>query len=715
MALRAFIASLHILLVASTLAQVEPGVGPPQIEEPPTNQVADSALLPLKSDTAPGLIDLDVMVTDKLGKAISDLGSQDFSLLDNGTPTPILSLQPFDQKHANPVNLILVLDTLDLPFALAGFEREQVRRFLTRNGGHLDRPISIFGLSSAGVWKVAVPSNDGNTLATEIAGNKFDLIRRRGLGQSEAEGVSALKALAAIATVERGVPGRKVLVWIGPGWGIGSGKDFESKQPPQVTFDTIYWFSTLLREARIVLYSTSVGQTDLDPGSLKYLSFLNGVASIELASVKNLDRRVLAIESGGRVLPPTNDLVNQIDGCMREAGMFYELSFDPPAGDHPGEYHRLNVRVSKPDSIVRTTTGYYDSPYYSDQPNVVSRRVNVEQLEGQLLANSSAPDARIAKQVSDLQLTERLSSTRLSSWTARLHGKKARQALVALADESAFLDPPQAEILGDAPPDPMRQRRITLLAIGYLNNMIPSLPNFFAIRTVVRYEETPGYDEKSIHTDYQPLHVVASSKSKVFYRKGQEVVDSATEQRMEQKTEDGDLITYGTFGPLLRAAKDAIASGLTWVRWQRGTKGVDAVFRYEVPAEMSHYQVGVCCVPYGNGTCAFEEPVGYRGQIEVDPTSGAITRLELIAEMKSATPLAQSDIMIEYGPIEIGSKTYICPLRSVSISRGRSVVTLTEWNDSFRTYGPYVTILNDVDFGRYHIFRSQSRFLPSTP
>src|SRR5262249_52994196 len=146
----------------------------------------------------------------------------------------ILSFQPVE--HVDPVRLILVLDTLNLPLVLAGFAREEVGRFLTRNGGHLNRPISIFGLSAAGVWKVSQPSNDGKVLATEIARNKFDFIRRRGLGDSEASAVWALKALADIATVQRGLPGRKVMVWIGPGWGIGSGKDFESNQSSQVTF-----------------------------------------------------------------------------------------------------------------------------------------------------------------------------------------------------------------------------------------------------------------------------------------------------------------------------------------------------------------------------------------------------------------------------------------------------------------------------------------------
>jgi hypothetical protein len=68
--------------------------------------------------------------------------------------------------------------------------------------------------------------------------------------------------------------------------------------------------------------------------------------------------------------------------------------------------------------------------------------------------------------------------------------------------------------------------------------------------------------------------------------------------------------------------------------------------------------------------------------------------------------------MIEYGPVEIGGKTYDCPLRSVSIMRSRSVGILSEWGESFRTYGPYATMLNDVTFNRYHMFRSESRILP---
>jgi hypothetical protein len=67
--------------------------------------------------------------------------------------------------------------------------------------------------------------------------------------------------------------------------------------------------------------------------------------------------------------------------------------------------------------------------------------------------------------------------------------------------------------------------------------------------------------------------------------------------------------------------------------------------------------------------------------------------------------------MVEYSPIEIGGKTYYCPLRSVSMNRARSVRVLSNRDESFRSYGPYLTMLNDVSFDRYHMFRSESHIL----
>jgi VWFA-related protein len=697
------------------------------------------ALLPVLMNSAAaqltnGLINLDVVVTDATGKLVSGLSPADFRLVEDGQPNKILSFHSFDGISAQPkpaVEVILLLDTLNLPSELAHHEREELERYLRLNGGHLSQPTAIFGLSEDGARWIAQSSRNGNGLAAAIASNQEMAMVRplRGspaasfIGGADSPALTALKTLGAIATAERQIPGRKLLVWVGPGWSVGSSKYFEgtgtyheeylgTKKLRQNLFDRIYWFSTLLRESRIALYTLSVGEAT--PLAGPDLSVVGGVKSLNDASSIYLYRKVLAVQSGGRVLPPDNDLVSQINSCVNEAVIFSTLSFDPMPADHAHEYHSLKVLIDKKGLTARTTAGYYDEPFYSDQPTPANQRVTVDQLGQLLSAARGRGDGEVVRQLSNVELTQRLSSAELASWMAELHGKTARQLFVAIADASEFLDPPASEILSDAPPDENTQRRIISLAAGYLQSTMSKLPNYYARRIVARYEETPQFDEGSMHVQAEPQHLVETSKGTVLYRNGAEVVSSGGKDR-QRDSNDHYLITYGTFGPLLSAASDAltVTDGLSWARWEKSTNGARrAVFRYQVPAPKSRYEAGGCCLPDGNGTIGFARRTGYQGEVAVDPESGALLRLVVEADLQGFVPLDRSEIMIAYGPVEIGGKTYICPLRSVSIWRARSVPTLSEWDESFRTWGPYATMMNDISFDQYHMFRPESRILP---
>src|SRR5271157_4295723 len=68
------------------------------------------------SDAAEGLIQLDVVVTDKSGKPVTGLGAEDFTLLDNGQPEKILTFHAWDGVTAKPdppVEIILVIDKVN--------------------------------------------------------------------------------------------------------------------------------------------------------------------------------------------------------------------------------------------------------------------------------------------------------------------------------------------------------------------------------------------------------------------------------------------------------------------------------------------------------------------------------------------------------------------------------------------------------------------------
>ena len=68
--------------------------------------------------------------------------------------------------------------------------------------------------------------------------------------------------------------------------------------------------------------------------------------------------------------------------------------------------------------------------------------------------------------------------------------------------------------------------------------------------------------------------------------------------------------------------------------------------------------------------------------------------------------------MVEYGPVEIGGSTFICPKRGVVIMRSRPVRRLTLWDETFETYAAYETLLDDVAYSGYHKFGSEIRILP---
>ena len=70
------------------------------------------------------------------------------------------------------------------------------------------------------------------------------------------------------------------------------------------------------------------------------------------------------------------------------------------------------------------------------------KSATVNQLDQILKAARQTPDARLAHELSDLELSERLSSDRLSRWSADLTGPDSRRSPIVLADMSAFLDLP---------------------------------------------------------------------------------------------------------------------------------------------------------------------------------------------------------------------------------------------------------------------------------
>jgi VWFA-related protein len=312
-------------------------------------------------------INLDVVVTDRSGKPVQGLDMKDFTLRDNNQPAKILSVRVPDEAVATadpPVEVILLVDSVNVEIRNISFIRDQIEKFLLQNGGHLAQPVSLYVFTNQGLLTQHMPSSDGNGMAAMVKGLES---RLRPIGQSagvwgDVERFQlSIKTLTDIAENESKKPGRKLLIWCGPGWPLLDSPGFDfSRSGLQQYFNSIVKLSTKLREGHITVYSISMDDSVVR--EFPYQGFLKGVKASDKASPPHLALEVVALQSGGRVLGPNNDLAGQIETCVEDARAFYTLTFDPPRADHVNEYHDLAVQIDKPGLTARTSTGYYNQP-----------------------------------------------------------------------------------------------------------------------------------------------------------------------------------------------------------------------------------------------------------------------------------------------------------------------------------------------------------------
>ena len=333
---------------------------------------APTGTAPIISTRAPAdvarPIALDVLVTNRAGKPVAGLEPTDFTILDNNEPRKILAFRRTDGAIGSridpPVEVIIVLDAVNLPYQGVTQLRLDVEKFLRQNGGHLAQPTSLFIFSSQGLHVQPAPSRDGNALATMLD-QATGTVRSRGtaadvFGLAE-QFQASLKTIAGIAENEAHKPGRKLLIWIGPGWPLLTDPHFiESNESRQNYFRSVIALSKELREGRVTVYSlySIVGVTSRG----LWEAYVKPLRDPRKAETGNLALQVLITETGGRVIDPSTDVPAQINNCLSDIGTYYSLSFPPSAHATADEYHALKIEVAQPDLLVRTSTGYYNQP-----------------------------------------------------------------------------------------------------------------------------------------------------------------------------------------------------------------------------------------------------------------------------------------------------------------------------------------------------------------
>ena len=362
-------------------------------------------------------------------------------------------------------------------------------------------------------------------------------------------------------------------------------------------------------------------------------------------------------------------------------------------------------------------------------PVYAAKHVTAAQMEKEVnaLSSSKKSDSDIATQIGWMELSERVSEAEMARLLPRFKtGSQAALALRLLADRAEFLDLPSSDVPTIAAPDEASQAKILEAARGKVLASLPALPNFLATRTTIRFDDSAHLLKENTWPVRTGLHLVDTSSSEVSLSDEVER-QTANKESAAWKNETG-ISSTGEFGSVLgqMILSDTASYKPSWSHWEDTGLGRAAVFHYEVPRSVSHFEV-IGYVPQagaggrgggrrpgqaaaGRANVGLQDmqkidiKSGYHGSLWIDPETGTILRITMDAEMTRGAPFRRSAILVQYGRVKIGDLNFMVPVRSVALSN-----TVNE-EGALRGDGP-TEWLNETLFTGYRRFATTTKII----
>jgi hypothetical protein len=170
-------------------------------------------------------------------------------------------------------------------------------------------------------------------------------------------------ALVQIALFARGTPGRKNIIWVGPGSpGIAA-----SNLPQEIAERVrryVHETVNLLVDARISLF---VIHPDLKVDFMKpplanpWLSMMSDALDPETGDPRSGDFSfgLFVSETGGKLYYNRNDVDGEVAHAQQMGSMYYTLSYQPRQGDADGRFRQIQVTLRDPNLRAVTESGYF--------------------------------------------------------------------------------------------------------------------------------------------------------------------------------------------------------------------------------------------------------------------------------------------------------------------------------------------------------------------
>jgi VWFA-related protein len=268
-----------------------------------------------------------------------------------------------------PIHLILVLDEANATLSASSSTRLQIQKYLRAKGGKLDYSTTLEIFSDAGIVSAETFTQDGAALDSfldshpikthsithfsEDQNNSFERVR------------IGLNALQKSVVQTAATPGRKIMIWISPGWPLlDSPTVHTGSDSRKQIYGNIARVTNELREAGITLCVVNpYGASNDIAQSFAFENYLKPVTEPLKADFSYMALQVLAVHSGGVVKVGDNEVPGVIRNILPQVIPGYELVFSAaPRDPQPNTHHHLDVQTTRKGIIIHTEEGYYTAP-----------------------------------------------------------------------------------------------------------------------------------------------------------------------------------------------------------------------------------------------------------------------------------------------------------------------------------------------------------------
>jgi VWFA-related protein len=375
------------------------------------------------------LVFLDVTVVDKKGRpVVSGLTQDDFTITEDKRPQRIFSFEA-PETHvigpsagdSNPEGkapvTILVLDLLNSSFADFAYIRYEVKQFLMAQPPVLTSPTELMVIGNESLEMLQGYTRDRAELLYALdhlpAALPFKKTLAMFLWERFAQSIDALQQ---IALQNRGLPGRKNIVWVGHGG-------------PNVYLDPVAFPGKFLDELTQYVHSTTNLLVDarmslfvIYPGLAvrgNVMSFSASEAEVDLGGDDpfsgNVNFGVFVNETGGKLFFNRNDVDKEIQRSERMGGEYYTLTFQPQIVDPDGKFRRIRVTLRDPNLRAITKAGYF-------APNA---NAPIDRRQQKMIDLAEAVQSTIPFHALDVSLSDvvRYANTQTAEFTVQLNSK----------------------------------------------------------------------------------------------------------------------------------------------------------------------------------------------------------------------------------------------------------------------------------------------------